>query len=101
MELTPEPQGIESRYGCVVQMRGSATPGRLQGRSVQFINQHIKNSFEGSGLAPFKTIHLRHRDIIQHVLARALQNKTCGTYKLTRYQMLCIEIEIYTTESFS
>lgn len=26
VELTPETQGIESRYGCVVQMRGSATP---------------------------------------------------------------------------
>ena len=24
----PEPQGLGSRYGCVVQMWGSATPGR-------------------------------------------------------------------------
>ena len=30
-----QPQGFESRYGCVVQMRGSATPGRPQGKSVK------------------------------------------------------------------
>ena len=36
-ELTPEPQGVESRYGCVVQMREFATSGKPQGKSVTII----------------------------------------------------------------
>ena len=36
-ELTPDSQGSESRSGCAVQMRGSATPGRPQGKSVKIL----------------------------------------------------------------
>ena len=49
MELTPEPQGLESRYGCVVQMRGSATPGRLQGKSEKNVNREIKRDLGEMG----------------------------------------------------
>ena len=32
-QAAPEPQGLESRYGCVVRMWGFATPGRPQRKS--------------------------------------------------------------------